>query len=349
MRDFRQGRTNGRHAFTLVELLVVIAIIGVLVGLLLPAVQAAREAARRMSCSNNLKQVGLAVHNYHDTFLRFPGNVGTPNGSNRRGASWLTMILPQMEQGPAFQRMTFVDTDFNGNGSGVNRNWEVMSQLRVPGYNCPSNPMERLRNQTTSAGTRALGAPNTYQVQIPDYVGNVGYFFSPGTGQTPGARNGGNRNVWTGYGWMQDAGLISIWNEEFFGSKMANVTDGTSHTILAGEHSNYMIQANGTRQDARPGRGPGGAWAAGPCFHEWLGWTMNITVPRWPINSLYSGNYTQAWTSTLHNGYRSAHVGGAMFVMGDGSVRFTSDSIDFDDTFMAMSGRDDGFVISEDL
>src|SRR6056297_1713141 len=72
MRDFRQGRTNGRHAFTLVELLVVIAIIGLLVGLLLPAVQAAREAARRMSCSNNLRQVGLAAQNYHAAYNRFP-------------------------------------------------------------------------------------------------------------------------------------------------------------------------------------------------------------------------------------------------------------------------------------
>src|SRR6056297_1989157 len=97
MRDFRQGRTNGRHAFTLVELLVVIAIIGVLVGLLLPAVQAAREAARRMSCSNNLKQVGLAIHNYESTYkILPPAWSDTPDGN---GWSMQARILPFIEQG----------------------------------------------------------------------------------------------------------------------------------------------------------------------------------------------------------------------------------------------------------
>ena len=336
------------RGFTLVELLVVIAIIGILVGLLLPAVQAAREAARRIQCTNNLKQLGLAIHNYHDTFRKFPGNVGTPEGSTQRGASWLTMILPQIEQNAAYNQMVWSDTDFNDQGGATNRNWNVMSALRVPSLNCPSSPLERLRTQTAASGTVALGAPETYPIQIPEYVANVGYYFSPGTGQTPGARSDGGRNVWTGYGWMQDAGLVSIWNERFTGAKFGSVTDGTSNTIAIGEHSDFMYHADGTKEDARPGRGPGGAWAAGPCFHKWLGWSMNVTVPRYPINSIFSGNYTQQWNSTLHNGYRSAHTGGAQFCMGDGSVRFVSDSIDFDTTFMALSGRDDGYVINGD-
>ncbi len=347
-RASRARHKRNQFGFTLVELLVVIAIIGILVGLLLPAVQAAREAARRMSCSNNLKQIGLAIHNYHDTFRKFPGNVGTPQGVNQRGASWLTMILPQMEQSAAYNAMVWIDTDFNDQGNATNRNWEVMSRLRVPTFNCPSSPLEGLRVHTAASGTQALGAPETYEIQIPDYVANVGYYFSPGTGLTPGARSGGSRNVWTGYGWMQDAGLVSIWNERFKGAKMANVTDGTSNTIAVGEHSDFMFLADGTREDARPGRGPGGAWAAGPCFHAWLGWTMNITAARYPINSLYSGNYTQRWASTLHNGYRSAHTGGSQFCMGDGSVRYVSENIDFENTFMALSGRDDGYAFSNE-
>ncbi len=336
-------------AFTLVELLVVIAIIGILVGLLLPAVQAAREAARRMSCQNNLKQLGLAVHNYHDAFRKFPGNVGSPQGVSQNGASWLVMIFPQLEQTAAFNQLEWVDTDFTDRAGNVNRNWLVMSQVRVPSFNCPSSPLEPTRDHTSSAGTRALGAPDTYSIQIPEYVANVGYYFEPGTGRTPGARPGGARNVWTGYGWMQDAGILSIWNERYKGTKMASVSDGTSNTIMIGEHSNFMFHADGGQSDTRPGRGPGALFGAGPCFPAWLGWTMNVTVPRYPINSLDIGNYTQEWASTLHNGYRSAHVGGTQFVFGDGSVRFVSQNIDFQDTFMAICGRNDGFVSSNDF
>lgn len=334
--------------FTLVELLVVIAIIGILVGLLLPAVQAAREAARRMSCQNNLKQIGLAIHNYHDTFRRFPGNVGTPEGISRVGASWLTMILPQLEQSAAYNQLIWVDTDFSDRGSNTNRNWQVMSQARVPTFNCPSSPLERLRTHTAAAGTQALDAPETYKIQIPEYVGNMGYYWEPGTGRTPGLRPDGGRNVWTGYGWMQDAGMIPVWNEVYDGPKMSSVTDGTSNTIAVGEHSNYMFRVDGGRADTRPGRGPGAMWSAGPGFHAWLGWTMNVTVPRWPINSLDIGNYTMEWTSTLHNGYRSTHTGGAQFCFGDGSVRFLSENIDFRNTFNALCGRNDGYVLGDE-
>ncbi len=105
-----------RKAFTLVELLVVIAIIGILIGMLLPAVQQVREAARRTTCLNNLKQIGLAVHNYHDTFGEFPANDGVPEGESRIRSSWLFKILPQMEQGSAYDLMIRDDTDFSDNG-----------------------------------------------------------------------------------------------------------------------------------------------------------------------------------------------------------------------------------------
>src|SRR5688500_15506194 len=112
----KASKVLGRRAFTLVELLVVIAIIGVLVALLLPAVQAAREAARRRSCSNNLKQQGLALHNFHDTCSRLPRGCATdmqafgetPAGTaDGWGSSWMVFILPQVEQGALYDKLKF--------------------------------------------------------------------------------------------------------------------------------------------------------------------------------------------------------------------------------------------------
>ncbi len=338
-----------RKAFTLVELLVVIAIIGILIGMLLPAVQQVREAARRITCLNNLKQIGLAVHNYHDALTEFPANDGVPEGVTLIKSSWLVKILPQMEQNSAYDALVWQDTDFSDSDSNTNRNWEVMSKARVPGFWCPSSPLDQLRTQTAASGTVALGAPETYQIQIPEYVGNIGYYFEPITGYTPGYRS---NTIWTGYGWMQDAGFISIKNERFSGSNIAYATDGTSNVIMVGEHSDFLFK-EGMDLDCRPGRGAGGFWSAGRCAFvpyppSLWGQTANLTVPRYPLNAL-EGNYTQEWATTLHNGYRSAHSGGgANFVLGDGSARFITDFISFD-TYMAISGRDDGHVVPGDF
>jgi prepilin-type N-terminal cleavage/methylation domain-containing protein/prepilin-type processing-associated H-X9-DG protein len=338
-----------RSGFTLVELLVVIAIIGILVGLLLPAVQAAREAARRMQCSNNLKQMGLALHNYHDTFNRFPGNTGSLPTDNRTGASWLVQILPQLEQTAAYNQLVWVGTDF-GDRLSANRNWLVMSQVRVPSYRCPSSPLEPLRTQTAHSATQALGAPATYQIQIPDYVGNVGYWnILPAPGG-PGMRADRGRNIWTGYGWLQDTGIIAIWNEMYQGPKMSSITDGTSNTIAIGEHSDFEYAPGGGKTDTRPGSGPGGMWNAGRCFWASGGWTHNVTAVRFPINHLrFNVNPTNQAFTGLHNGYRSPHTGGVQFVFGDGSVRFLSNNIDHGVTFNALCGRDDGTVVNTEF
>lgn len=338
-----------RLGFTLVELLVVIAIIGVLVGLLLPAVQAAREAARRMQCSNNLKQMGLALHNYHDTFNKFPSNTGSLQTVQTTGASWFVKILPQLEQSAAFNQLVWVDTDF-ADRLGANRNWQVMAQARMQVFQCPSSPLEALRTQTATSATRALGAPATYQIQIPDYVGSIGYWnILPAPGG-PGRRPDAGRNIWTGYGWMQDSGVIGLLNERYNGPKISSLTDGTSNTIAVGEHSNFELAVGGAKTDTRPGSGPGGMWNAGRCFFASGGWTRNVTAVRFPINHLrFNDNPTNRASTGLHNGFRSAHTGGVQFVFGDGSVHFISDSIDHGVTFNALCGRDDGTVASVGL
>lgn len=347
-------RDSTRVGFTLVELLVVIAIIGILVGLLLPAVQAAREAARRMSCQNNLKQLGLAIHNYHDAFKTFPGNTGSLPGSRRIGASWLTQILPNLEQSPAFNQLQWIDTDFEDR-LGPNRNWLVMSQLQVPVFRCPSSPLEATRDHTATSETQALGAPANYPIQIPDYVGNLGYWrIQPAPGG-PGRRSDAGSNCWTGFGWMQNAGVITIFNQRYKKNKIAAISDGTSNTLAIGENSNFMTDIrDGTRRDSRPGRGHGGAWAAGlahwntvSSFRGGGGYTRNLTACRAPINFARWNNNGTFYNSTgLHAGYHSAHTGGAQFVLADGSVHFISENIDFGRTFNALCGKNDGTVIS---
>lgn len=183
------------YGFTLVELLVVIAIIGILVGLLLPAVQAAREAARRMQCTNNLKQIGLAVHNYHDSYKRFP--IGA---NYNHGWTWTYGILPYIEQSAVYNN---IDVKLPVKNA-ANINWAVS---KIPGSRCPSASGPDTKND--------LGAVT---VPIATYVGNAGAFdesFGASNEQPEGRRNGiMGRN----------------WN-----IKMGDISDGTSNTILAGE------------------------------------------------------------------------------------------------------------------
>ena len=137
--------TSRRSAFTLVELLVVIAIIGVLVALLLPAVQAAREAARRSSCTNNMKQLGIALHNFHDTFNRFPPGgardqqpFGTHATGGGWGSSWKVYILPYIEQNAIYDKWLF-----DGANSGYTHasNMVYTNRLKIATYRCPSSPV----------------------------------------------------------------------------------------------------------------------------------------------------------------------------------------------------------------
>ncbi len=349
--------SHKRYAFTLVELLVVIAIIGIMVGLLLPAVQAAREAARRMQCSNNMKQIGLAIHNYHDTFRQMPANHGLrgdlpSSGRPHSGVSWMVVILPQLEQSSAADAIIYEGTDFSEDSNVPNRNWELMSRTNVPTYNCPSSALERFRIQDTSQATKDFdpNAPDNYEVQIPDYVASVGYYNPPGSNVFSWDRYYNNTATWS-WGWLQDDGFLSMLNNRFRERKFSSVLDGLSNTIAVGEHGAFLQHFDGTQEDSRPGRGPGGFWAARPMHYAWgayHGKTANVTVPRYPNNSLFSGNWTQNMEHTLHNGFRSQHVGGVQFTMGDGSVRFITDSIDFDKIFTALCGRSDRYVFDQE-
>jgi prepilin-type N-terminal cleavage/methylation domain-containing protein len=217
-----------RRAFTLVELLVVIAIIGILVALLLPAVQAAREAARRMSCSNNLKQLGIALHNYHDTYKRFPINGlfwGNPNADDPQG-TYLARLLPFVEQAPmhdVFQGAFATYTNnywtqpenvtilgLPGDAPGVNRGTDLLRVQVIPAFICPSDSHEAIingeragTNYAMSLGAQRMESPNGCNIcTIPGVdCGNMP--------NAPGAPPGEN---WFGNGarWRADQGTRGL-------------------------------------------------------------------------------------------------------------------------------------------
>lgn len=196
-----------RRAFTLVELLVVIAIIGILVGLLLPAVQAAREAARRMSCQNNLKQFGLAMHNHHDTIRLFP-YIRSGGGQNRH--TWAMQLLPYIEQKNLYNTyqgtITGVNqTDGFNNHTSTNQIMVAARQTQISIFHCPSRGRGELSPITT--GSTVTGMPSDY------------------------AACSGNTST------VPTNGVFRVVNSNHLkaGLKIGEITDGTSNTIMLGE------------------------------------------------------------------------------------------------------------------
>lgn len=324
---------RSRPGFTLVELLVVIAIIGVLVGLLLPAVQAAREAARRMSCSNNLKNLGLALHNYHDTFKVFPpaglglsscrGPGAEPLGLNASG--W-TMTLPFFEQSALHSAY-----DFNQAASMYNRSDNdtvaVMGDVQTSGNGAVVSTQLSIFNCPSDSGNPLLLDSAHGEHYIPkDGSGIDGaktnYDFS-----TNGPTNCSQR--WDKYNVApMSGGVPSLGGRRMFGnlsySKFGSVTDGTSNTIMLCE----------TTLEVWDGRTP--AWG-------YRGW-VQVGIDPIGKNSIKGINiwpccYWQGtpWTSSPAPGQRgklgewgsagSLHPGGAQFAFADGSVKFISETI----------------------
>ncbi|QDU14562.1 Fimbrial protein precursor [Gimesia maris] len=325
---------KSRRAFTLIELLVVIAIIAILIALLLPAVQQAREAARRSQCKNNLKQIGLALHNYHDTYGMFPHNAsaGGTNSTNC-GPSWLVRILPYIDQAAAFNQFSFNGIDWTLQ-YGANANVDVIEDLRVPMLNCPSSPLPTTRTQSTvSHGSR------TYQVT--NYVGINGSYYRGGTStviETP------NDVAVSNYGNTVYNGVIAKSGGNGRSTRLRDITDGSTNTMAVSEQGAYFKNDTGNQYDYRSSNFSGGAWASGrPEANQW---TINVTSIRFPIN------YTGVSLDGMNNQYdkhtllNSAHTGGVHALLGDGSVRFLSENLDFT-ILTALADISDGTVMGE--
>ena len=297
MRNSRFGQPS--RAFTLVELLVVIAIIGILIALLLPAVQAAREAARRMQCTNAIKQITLAFHNYHDTYKEFPtGHLrGTGNNLPTRlpGWGWPALILPFVEQTAIHDQIDFglrlSDT--------ANSNNLAMVRTPITMFLCPSMsnvPDNGYPNGT--GGTYLIDNPG----QAPSSYASIG-----------GAFVSSVRRASTAPG----AGILRRDSD----TKMRDVTDGTSNTLIMGECVYYNTYRNGTtRFDYNPVL-YGVAASGGQGLSIRSATIIKATQLRPNVDPTVASN------SALRTAFASNHPGGVNFGLTDGSVRFISETI----------------------
>ncbi len=324
-----------RRAFTLIELLVVIAIIAILVALLLPAVQQAREAARRTQCKNNLKQLGLALHNYHDTHGRFPPTqvmvyYRGPGFTNPepRNHTWISMILPFLEQAPLYQSINFSAPMWNQTTQAFQTlaNGQTIVSQKVSALMCPSDP--------AFAGNTGL----SHGLAHTNYAGNMGWDWH-------------FRGAHWASGPFQNGST---------GTTLDEIKDGTSNTVLLAEVSTSSFQpvgnsghqingggrirdnapqnnvfraafidtgSNGDVMDRAATRGMPVLWQG--AGHEWLR-PDGVQAGYWWKTSPFAHPPTYLACFGLNNnwpGASSVHVGGGQFLLGDGSVRFLSENM----------------------
>jgi prepilin-type N-terminal cleavage/methylation domain-containing protein len=303
------------RAFTLIELLVVIAIIAILIALLLPAVQQAREAARRTQCRNNLKQIGLALHNYHDTFQVLP------YGWDTRGAGWSAMMLPYIEQGNLYGTLIFQESG-PGNWDSGSANQKACESL-IRAFFCPSMALPEHLNF------------NGIDARVPaSYRGNGGAEVTSDdqSSALPGTRSFETR----------------LLDGIFYGcsrTKLRDIVDGTSNTMLVGESltepdfdkdgQGMDFWVIGSPQidpcDCRGGTG-------GTEFSEFAG-SAYVRLNVRKTDPAVSGQLMEL-------SYGSYHVGGAQFTLCDGSARFVSETID-QGVFRGFASRDGSEVPGE--
>lgn len=313
-----------RFGFTLIELLVVIAIIAILIALLLPAVQQAREAARRSTCKNNMKQIGLALHNYHEIHRVFPpafiDNTPAFNTShlapdNLNALGWGTMILPSMDQAPLYnligtQTGGFAYNWMDGNHDGTGSTADAIAAARtvLPAFICPSDPMGGVNSDKSN-------------------FGKSNYLCSA-------ARQANSRDG------------VMFANSR---TKMRDLIDGSSNTIFAVERTTQNDSSGSTNCGGSPCSWAGGLWIGPRLSSSTVGWHPG--VESLDVSSSGGGSATyvingsaatwgSAWVAS------SSHEGGIHILLGDGGIRFLSENIDRS-TYRNLVTPKDGNILGE--
>lgn len=340
----------GRRGFTLIELLVVIAIIAILIALLVPAVQKVREAAARTQCQNNLKQIGLGAHNYHDTYKRLPPGgaldrppFGVNPSAGAYGSSWMVYLLPFIEQDNLFKKFKL-----DGNSGWTHpTNPSFYKDQAIATYRCPSSPIPVMFVGYSLGDTMKSS-----------YAAISGASTEAWAGETRVNGNGGSAGCCSGG--RASAGGLLFPNSMI---KLAEISDGTSNTLMVSESNDYLTTVSGQKVD----------WNA--TFH---GWVIGASDARKPplygmsgatpvdartfnqITIRYRINQKTGWPNPPGNcgslgvcdntstnpPLTAAHTGGVNAVFGDGSVRFLNDNLALS-TLGLLATRDDGQSIPE--
>jgi len=304
-------RFSRLQAFTLIELLVVIAIIAILIALLLPAVQQAREAARRSQCKNNLKQIGLALHNYHDALQIFPPsyfdsvtgtNTGITARENNNALGWGTMLLPYLDQGPLYNQISTETGDFTRSWMDLNNDGTATDAIPaaktiLAAFICPSDPMGGLNTKKGSYGKS-------------NYLASTAL----------------NQNA--------SEGMFVVNNAR----RIADVLDGTSNTLFISERSTQTQPTGAGTCAGLPCNFQGGLWIGPRTSTSSNSWNPGVEqmdvqnvggTTTYGIAQSQSGQWCQDWIAA------STHAGGIQGLMGDGAVRFLNENMDVN-TYRAL-------------
>ena len=363
------SKKSGKRAiswsgFTLIELLGVIAIIAILIALLLPAVQQAREAARRTQCKNNLKQIGIALHNYHDTFSVLPpfkiwaNGIDCPGGPdgwhNTGGWSWRVMILPYVEQSAMYSQINFVSHHSQAGCPGSSTSWATTTRTPIAGYLCPSDDTPTVIGGNAGSNYGAVvSASAQAKINFGTASGTIPYERLAAVFQ--GSNTGPTKVTLTD---IKDGTSNTIAIAEIFRGRRTAIRGGGGYGLDGSGRCHRWMVEGACEVTGTLGRGgtmgnmSGGFEGSGgnPGGHLQVGATSPKTGDGGPNdNRADQSSWNGENDEGAHDGFRpssSKHVGGVQVLLADGSVKFASDNVD-SNVWNAAHSRSGGEIQGE--